>query len=74
MVIDSSALVAVLRDEPERRHLNEAIEGVETRLMSTASFIEASIIMEVRHGDDGLRAVDLFIAEAGVELAPAQCG
>jgi ribonuclease VapC len=70
MVIDTSALVAVLQDEPERRRLNEAMEAVETRLMSTASFVEASIIIEARHGDEGLRAVDLFIAEAGIELAP----
>ena len=70
MVIDTSALVAVLRDEPERRRLNEAIESTETRFMSTATFVECSIIMEARHGDDGLRAVDLLIADAGVELTP----
>jgi ribonuclease VapC len=68
MVIDTSALVAVLQDEPERRRLNEALESVETRLMSTASFVAGSIIMEARHGDEGL-AVDLFIAETGIELA-----
>jgi ribonuclease VapC len=67
MVIDTSALVAVLQDEPERRRL---IEAMETRLMSTARFVECSIIMEVRHGDERLRAVDLFIAEAAIDLAP----
>lgn len=70
MVIDTSAVVAVLQDEPERRRINEAIEAAETRLMSTASFVECSIILEARHGDAGRDALDLFIAEAGIELVP----
>ncbi len=46
MVIDTSALVAILEDEPERRAFNEAIEAADTRLMSAASFVEMSIIIE----------------------------
>jgi ribonuclease VapC len=37
MVIDTSALLAILRDEPERRAFNEAIEAAESRSMSAAS-------------------------------------
>lgn len=70
MVIDTSALVAVLQDEPERRRITEALDAAETRLMSTASFVECSIILEARHGEAGRDAVDLFIAEAGIELVP----
>jgi len=40
MVIDTSALLAILQDEPERRALNQAIEAAETRSMSAASFVE----------------------------------
>jgi ribonuclease VapC len=40
MVIDTSALLAILQDEPERRTFNEAIEAAETRLMSTATLVE----------------------------------
>jgi ribonuclease VapC len=42
MVIDTSALLAILQDEPERRTFNEAIEAAETRLMSTATLVETS--------------------------------
>lgn len=70
MVIDTSAVVAVLQDEPERRRINEAIDAAETCLMSTATFVECSIILEARHGDAGRDALDLFIAEAGIELVP----
>jgi ribonuclease VapC len=68
MVIDTSAVVAILQDEPERRRFNEAIEAAETRLLSVASFIETSIIVETRYGSDGIRDLDIFIAKAQIEL------
>ena len=37
MVIDSSALFAILSDEPERRRFNEAIEAAESSVISVAS-------------------------------------
>jgi ribonuclease VapC len=68
MVIDSSGLLAILQNEPERRAFNEAIEASATRLMSVANFVEVSIVMEARHGAEGVRDVDLFIERAGIEL------
>ena len=68
MVIDTSALIAILQDEPERRAFNEAIEAAEKRVVSVASFVEASMIVEARYGPDGVRDLDLFIAKAGIEL------
>ena len=68
MVIDTSALVAILQDEPERGAFNEAIEAAERRAMSGASFVEASMVIEARYGPDGVRDLDLFIAKAGIEL------
>ena len=68
MVIDTSALIAILQDEPERSAFNEAIEAADRRAMSVASFVEASMIVETRFGPDGVRALDLFIAKAGIEL------
>jgi ribonuclease VapC len=70
MVIDTSAVIAILRNEPERRRFNQAIDADDTRLMSTASFVEASIVMQARHGDEGVRDLDLFLARAEIELAP----
>lgn len=69
MVIDTSALLAILLNEPERRTFNEAIEAAESRVMSTATFVEASMIIESRFGAEGLRDLDLFIERAGIELA-----
>ena len=68
MVIDTSALLAILQDEPERRAFNEAIEGAGSRLMSTATFVEVSIVVESRYGAEGLHDLDLFVDQAGIEL------
>jgi len=62
--VDSSALLAVLQDEAERRAFNEAMEAAGSLTMSVASFVEASIVIEVRYGAEGLRALDRFVDRA----------
>lgn len=69
MVIDTSALLAILQDEPERRALNEALEAADSRRLSVASFVEISIVVEARYGADGVRQLDRFLDRASVELA-----
>jgi len=69
MVIDTSALLAILLDEKERRSFIEAIEAAGSRIMSVASFVEVSIVIESRFGAEGLQALDLFVDRAGIELA-----
>ena len=70
MVIDTSALIAILQDEPERRSFNLAIESAETRLLSAASFVESSLVIETRVGADGIRDLDLFVAKADISIEP----
>jgi ribonuclease VapC len=69
MILDTSALLAIMLDEPERRPFNEAIEATESRAMSVANFVEVSIVIESRFGAEGLRDLDTFIDRASVELA-----
>jgi ribonuclease VapC len=70
MIIDTSAILAILQDEPERQSFNEAIERAESCLMSTATFVETSMVIDSRFGYDGLRDFDLFVVRAGIELVP----
>ncbi len=75
MVIDTSALIAILIGEPERRRLLEVIDAADLRRMSVATFVEVSMVMEARHGAEGLRDLDRFIQRAAIELVavdPAQ--
>ena len=68
MMIDTSALLAILQREPERRIFIDAIESADTARMSVASFIETSIVIESRYGTEGLRDLDRFISRASIEL------
>ena len=70
MVIDTSALVAILQNEPERRRFDEAIEAADRRVMWVASFVETSMVIESRYGRDGRRSLDLFLSKARIVLVP----
>lgn len=68
MVIDTSALVAILQNEPERGEFTSAIEETESRVMSAVSFVETSMVIESRYGSDGRRDLDLLVRKARLEL------
>ncbi len=70
MVIDTSALIAILFDEPERRQFNKAIAADPTRLMSTGSFLETAMVIGTRSGEAGGRDLDLFLHRAEIALMP----
>ena len=70
MVLDSSAILAILADEPERAAFVDAIEADEMRLISAATFVEVSIVIEARYGTAGSRLLDQFFERAAVEIVP----
>ncbi len=70
MILDTSALVAILQGQPERRRFIESIEAADSRRMSVASFVETSIVIEARYGREGLGDLDRFTARAGIEIMP----
>jgi ribonuclease VapC len=70
MVIDTSAVLAILQDEAERRAFNQAIEAADSRSLSVACFVEISIVIEARYGAEGVRHLDRFLDRADVTLVP----
>jgi ribonuclease VapC len=70
MVLDSSAIIAILLKEPEAIQFATEIAESDTILLSAASLLEASIIIESRLGPDGARDLDLFLYRAEVEIMP----
>ena len=70
MVIDTSAVVAILQSEPASPRLIEALEATADRRMSAASLIEASIVMLSRYGEHGESEVDLFVQRSQLDVAP----
>ena len=70
MVLDTSTVLAILLDEPERPLYTQAIEDADARWMSTATFVETSIVIDARYGTYGLQDLDVLIERAGIELVP----
>lgn len=68
MVIDSSAIVAVLLNEVNAADIARAIEASSQRLLSAANLLEASIVIESRKGEAGGRELDLLIYRAAIEI------
>lgn len=67
MVLDASALVAVLFDEPERGEFVRKLAAARRRLVSSATLVEASIVVESRRGEVAGRELDLFLHRAMVQ-------
>lgn len=70
MVVDTSAVIALLGMEREAARLATAIESDPTRLISAASVIEAGLVVESRYGAAGGQELDLLIAKAGLLIEP----
>ena len=70
MILDTSALLAVLFDEPDADYFERAIASATTCRMSAANHLEAAMVVESRMGDEGGRQLDNFAATAEIELVP----
>jgi ribonuclease VapC len=69
MIIDTSALVAVLDQEPEAGRIARVLASTSERTLSAANLVEIGIVMQARRGDNGARALDLLLAKLKVEVA-----
>ena len=70
MIVDTSAVLAVLFAEREAERYDEAIAEAPRCRMSVVNFLEAAIVIESRGGTAAGRELDAFLGEAMIELAP----
>jgi ribonuclease VapC len=70
MVVDSSALLAIMFLEPEAQRFTQLIQASRAPLLSAANFLEASILVESRRGIAKRDLFDTFVAESGIRLQP----
>jgi ribonuclease VapC len=70
MVIDTSAIVAIALNEADAVEFEERIADDPVRLISTATVLEATIVLETRLGDVGGREFDLWLLKVGAEIVP----
>ena len=70
VVIDSSALVAILLGEEDAPRYARAIADDAKPLISAFSVLETSIVIEARKGEPGGRELDLLLARGDIESVP----
>jgi ribonuclease VapC len=68
MIVDTSALVAILLEEPEGHLFDVAILNCPDPRISSATYLEAAMVLLARRGSDGMRALDLLILRAEIEI------
>ncbi|MGH3320284.1 MAG: type II toxin-antitoxin system VapC family toxin [Streptosporangiaceae bacterium] len=74
MILDSSALIVILRDEPEAAAFATAIEAADERRISAANFLEAAVVIDDSRDPVATRRFDQLISEAEVTVAPVTEG
>jgi ribonuclease VapC len=70
MIIDTSALVAILRDEPEAEICARAIESAAERRVSAVNFVEAAVVIDGSRDPIASRRFDDLLREARVLIEP----
>lgn len=68
VVVDTSAVVAILGSEAEVDRLIEALDRAEGRFLSAATLVELGIVMEARFGAAGAHAVDRFLRDGEISV------
>lgn len=70
MVLDTSAVIALMLAEPAAECVLAALEADVDRRISAASVVECSIVLQSRLGDEGARELDLLMHRAGIRIEP----
>jgi len=68
IVVDASALIAILEKEADAAVFARAIADGEPPLISAATLVEVSIVMLRRHGKKGLRSLTTLLQKAGFQV------
>jgi ribonuclease VapC len=70
MVIDSSALIAIIAGEPEWRPLIAAITASSICLVGAPTMMETSMVVLGRHGEEKLQDLRDFCARSAIDVVP----
>lgn len=70
MIIDTSAMIAILRNESDAIRYARAISDAVDRRMSAVSFVEAAVVIDANRDPIASRRFDDFIREANISVEP----
>jgi len=70
LIVDTSAVIAILFDEADAALYAEAIAQADSCAISAANFVEMSVVVEAQTKGIGPRQVDAFFRRAGIVIEP----
>lgn len=70
MIVDTSVLIAILRDEPEARALAVALDAAEVRRISAASYVEAGVVTDANRDALLTSQLDLLLVRSLITIEP----
>ena len=70
MIIDTSAIIAVLRDERDAVSFSRAIADATTRRISAVNFVESAVVIDASRDPIATRRFDDFMKEASILIEP----
>ncbi len=70
MIVDSSAILAILFNERDAESYAHAITGADACRISAANFVEVAIVVEAQTRASGSRQFDAFFRRAGIVIEP----
>jgi ribonuclease VapC len=70
MIVDTSALAAILLSERDAVAFAQAIEAADRLLISAATYLEAGIVLDRKRNPALSRRLDDFLVEAGITVEP----
>ena len=68
MIVDTSAIIAILYDEPDAAHYAGVISAADACRISAATFVEAAVVVETQAGINGGRQFDAFLRASGMMI------
>jgi ribonuclease VapC len=70
MILDTSAMVAILYREPEAPAFAQLIHDADLCRISVATYVELSMVIENQLGPEGMRQAEAFFRRAGIVIEP----
>jgi ribonuclease VapC len=70
MIVDTSVVIAILRDEPDAAAIAETLERLEVRRMSAVSYVEAAVVIDSNRNPVLSRRFDSLLRDVEIAVEP----
>ena len=70
MILDTSAVIAILYREPEAPEFAQSIHDADVCRISVANYVELSMVIQNQLGPEGMQQAEAFFRRAGVNIEP----